>query len=204
VSGLVARLPAALFGIVLGTMGLGNAWRLATLIWGTVRKLVGSRRDCVGCLWAAGGFEPLTKAGTERPVVSCAADLQHQVGASPRPAHLLGLVHPAIDQEIRRTLRHCSPDAHASTMSCGVVDKPGALAAKIVVDFMKRMAQFSGCCTSGSMTSFPFVRGIRCALERVSGRNPKAVLRELMLAKRRSARPKAPALRSGRLSRIPL
>jgi hypothetical protein len=83
---------------------------------GSVQKLVGSRGDCDSCIWAADGFEPLTEAGTKRPVVNCAADLQHQVGAPPRPAHLLRLVHPAIDQEIRRALRHRSPDAHAGAL----------------------------------------------------------------------------------------
>src|SRR5271166_3716859 len=44
---------------------------------------------------------PLTEAGTERSVVDRASDLQQQVGATPRPAHLRGFVHPPIDQEIR-------------------------------------------------------------------------------------------------------
>src|SRR3984885_7810062 len=112
---------------------------------GSVQKLVGSRGDFDSYIWPADGFEPLTEAGTKRPVVNCAANLQHQVGASPRPAHLLRLVHPTIDQEIRRALRHCCPDAHAGAVSSGVVDKPGALAAEIFVDLVKRMPQSSGC-----------------------------------------------------------
>jgi hypothetical protein len=67
---------------------------------GSVQKRVGSRGDFDSYIWPAGGFEPLTEAGTKRPVVNCAADLQHQVGAAPRPPHLLRLVHPTIDQEI--------------------------------------------------------------------------------------------------------
>ncbi|HTW70573.1 MAG TPA: hypothetical protein VME47_11845, partial [Acetobacteraceae bacterium] len=101
------------------------------LRWGSVQKLVGSRGDCDSCIWTADGFEPLTEAGTKCPVVNCATDLQHQIGTSPGPTHLLRLVHSAIDQEIRRTLRHRSPDAHAGAVSSGVVDKPGALAAEI-------------------------------------------------------------------------
>src|ERR1700761_5570280 len=124
---------------------------------GSVQKLVGSCSDCDSCTLTADGFEPLTEAGTKRPVVNCAADLQHQVGASPRPTHLLRLVHPTIDQEIRRAFRHCCPDAHAGAVSSGVVDKPGALAAEIFVDLVKRMPQFSGCHASGSMTALTLV-----------------------------------------------
>jgi hypothetical protein len=119
----------------------------------SVQKLVGSRGDCDSCIWTADGFESLTEAGTKRPVVNCAADLQHQVGASLRPAHLLRLAHPAIDQEIRRTLRHRSPD----TVSSGVVDQPGALATEIFVDLVERMPQFSGCRASGPMTALGLV-----------------------------------------------
>ena len=109
---------------------------------GSVQKLVGSRSDCDSCIWTADGFEPLAEAETKRPVVNCAADLQHQVGASPRPAYLLRLVHPAIDQEIRCALRHRSPDAHASAVSSGIVDQLGALATEILVDLVKRILQF--------------------------------------------------------------
>jgi len=104
---------------------------------GSVQKLVGLRGDCDICIWTADGFEPLTEAGTKRPVVNCAADLQHQVSASPRPAHLLRVVHPA--QEIRRDLRQRSADPHAGAISSGVVDKPGALAVEIFVDLVKSM-----------------------------------------------------------------
>jgi hypothetical protein len=72
--------------------------------------------DHAAILTVTSGFEPLTEAGTKRFIVNCAADLQHQVGASPRPAHLLRLIHPTIDQEIRRALRHCCPDAHAGAV----------------------------------------------------------------------------------------
>jgi hypothetical protein len=127
-------------------------------VWqGSVQKLVGSRGDCDSCIWTADEFEPLAEAETKRPVVNCAADLQHQVGASPRPAHLLRLVHPAIDQEIRRALRRRSPDARAGAVSSGIVGQPGALATEILVDVVKRMPQFSGCHTSCSMTVLALV-----------------------------------------------
>ena len=124
---------------------------------GSVQKLVGSRGNCGNCIWTADRSKPLTEAGTKRPVVNCAADLQHQVSASPRPAHLLRLVHPAIDQEIRRALSHRSPDAHAGAVSSGVVDQPGALATEISVDLVKRMPQFSGRHASVSMTALTLV-----------------------------------------------
>jgi hypothetical protein len=114
---------------------------------------VGSRGDCDSCYWTANGCEPLTEAGTKRAVVNCAAYLQDQLGASPRPTHLLRLVHPAIDQEIRRALRHRSPDA----VSSGVVDQPLALATEIFVDLVKRMPQFSGRHASVSMTALTLV-----------------------------------------------
>src|ERR1700733_14169100 len=103
---------------------------------GSVQKLVGSRGYFDSYIWPADGFEPLTEAGTKRPVVNCASDLQHQVGASPGPAHLLRLVHPTIDQEIRRAFGDRSPDAHACAVSSGVIDKPGALATEIFVDLV--------------------------------------------------------------------
>jgi hypothetical protein len=115
---------------------------------------VASCGDCRGCLWAAGGFKLLTKGGTVRPVVNCAADLRHQVGASPRPAHLLGLARAAIEKEICRSLGDCSPDAQAATVSSGVVDKPGALDREIVVDFMTRMRQLALCNTFWASPSY--------------------------------------------------
>src|SRR3982751_6921896 len=48
--------------------------------------------------------EALPEAGAERAVVDGAADLEQPVGATPRPAHLLRLGHPAVHQEVGRAL----------------------------------------------------------------------------------------------------
>ena len=58
---------------------------------GSVQKLVRSRGVCDSSIWTADGFELLSIAGTKCPVVNCAADLQHQIGTSLRPAHWYGL-----------------------------------------------------------------------------------------------------------------
>jgi hypothetical protein len=96
--------PSLLFGLA------GFVGRHGGVAGGSVQKLVGSRGNCDSWVWTAAGFEPLTEARTKCSIVNCAADLQQQVGASPRPPQLLRLVHPAIDHEIRRALRHRSPE----------------------------------------------------------------------------------------------
>jgi hypothetical protein len=40
------------------------------------------------------------KPCTERAVIDLATNLEQQIGAIPRPSHLLGFVHPPVDQEI--------------------------------------------------------------------------------------------------------
>ena len=37
---MIARIPAAFFGIVLGLAGLGNAWRLAATLWGLLPPMI--------------------------------------------------------------------------------------------------------------------------------------------------------------------
>ena len=56
----------------------GTAWRLG---------VSGGNR----CLWEriVSGLESLPEAGAERAVIDGAADLEQQIGASSRPAHLL-------------------------------------------------------------------------------------------------------------------
>ena len=72
-------------------------------------------------------LELLPKAGAERAIVDGTADLQQQVGAAPRPAHLLRLVHPAVHQEVGRALGDRGADPQARAVPLGVVDQPGAL-----------------------------------------------------------------------------
>ena len=42
----------------------------------------------------------MPKPGVKRAVVDGAANLEQQVSAPSRPSHLLGLVHPPVDQEV--------------------------------------------------------------------------------------------------------
>ena len=91
-----------------------------------------------------GRLESLSEAGAERPVVDSTADLQQQIGPSSRPAHLLRLVHPPVDQEVGRPFGHRGSDPQAGTISLGVIDEPVALAAEIVVDLVQRVPQLAG------------------------------------------------------------
>jgi hypothetical protein len=105
------------------------------------------------------------------PVVDRAPDLQQQVVASARPAHLQRLVHPPIDQEVRRPLRHQRANLQPCTISFSVIDQPGALATQIVVDLMQRMPQLSESHAARSMTALPLVdkHGLADAIERDLG-----------------------------------
>jgi hypothetical protein len=46
------------------------------------------------------GLNRLPKPGPARAIVDHTPNLQQQVGATPRPLHLLSLVYPAIDKEV--------------------------------------------------------------------------------------------------------
>jgi hypothetical protein len=48
--------------------------------------------------------EFLPETGAERTIVDGPANLEQKIGPSPRPAHLLRLVHPPVHQEIGRRL----------------------------------------------------------------------------------------------------
>ena len=71
-----------------------------------------------------GGLEALPEADAERAVVDSAADLEQPVGATPRPAHLLRLVHPAVYQEVGRALGQRRPDPQPGPVPLAVVDQP--------------------------------------------------------------------------------
>ena len=47
-----------------------------------------------------GWSEPLSKVGTESAIIDSVTNLKQQIGAAPRPSHLLRFVHPTIHQEI--------------------------------------------------------------------------------------------------------
>jgi hypothetical protein len=61
-------------------MADGTAWRLGV-----------SGRNCCLRKRIVSGVESLPEAGTERAIVDGAANLEQQIGSSPRPAHLLGV-----------------------------------------------------------------------------------------------------------------
>ncbi len=62
-------------------------------------------------------LEELSEAGTELAVEDGAADLEQEIGAAVGPAHLLGFVHAAVDQEVGRAFRDRRADPQAGTMA---------------------------------------------------------------------------------------
>src|SRR3954452_9589153 len=85
--------------------------------------------------------ESLSEAGTEGAVVDSAANLQQQIGTASGPTHLLGLVHPAVHQEVGRAFGDGRPNPQAGTMTLGVVDHPVGLAHQIAVQCQQRSPQ---------------------------------------------------------------
>ena len=73
----------------------------------------------------------MTEPAAERAVVDCTAGLGQQIGASLRPSHLLGFVHAAVNQEVRRVLGDRRSDPLTGKVSFGVVDQPRGLASEI-------------------------------------------------------------------------
>ena len=67
----------------------GTAWRLG----------VSGRNRCLGER-IVGGLESLSEAGAERAIMDGAANLKHKIRPSPRPAHLLRFVHPAVHRKL--------------------------------------------------------------------------------------------------------
>ena len=68
---------------------------------GTVQRSGGSSRLRQLWAWRGDWIEHTTEPGAEHAVVDRAADLKKQIGASPRPSHLLRFIHSPVDQEIR-------------------------------------------------------------------------------------------------------
>src|SRR5690348_10965517 len=87
------------------------------------------------------GLEQLAESGAELAVDDGAADLEQEIGAAARPAHLLLLVHAAVDQEVGGAFGDRRADPLTGTMLLGVVDQPGALAGEIAVDLVQRRPQ---------------------------------------------------------------
>src|SRR5271167_738915 len=70
---------------------------------GTVQRSGGSSRLRQLWAWRGDWIEHTTEPGAEHAVVDRATDLKKQIGASPRPSHLLRFIHSPVDQEIRGT-----------------------------------------------------------------------------------------------------
>jgi hypothetical protein len=76
-------------------------WRarpLAVRKHGTAWRLLGVRPQPL--LAGADRWRNLSEAGAERPIIDGAANLEQKARPSPRPAHLLRFVHPAVPQKI--------------------------------------------------------------------------------------------------------
>ena len=80
-----------------------------------------------------GGLEALPEAGAERAVVDGAADLEQPIGTAPRPAHLLRFVHPAIDEEVGRSLGQRRANPQPGPVPFAIVDQPIALPDEVTV-----------------------------------------------------------------------
>ena len=76
------------------------------------------------------------------------------IRALSRPPHLLGFVHPPIDQRVGRAFGHRSSNAQTCTIPFGIIDEPRALATEIVVNLMQRMPQLAGWHTLRAMAAF--------------------------------------------------
>jgi hypothetical protein len=106
-----------------------------------IKAMIAAQGDCPdiggsccldnGRVCIADPVKSAAKSGTKRTVVNCAADLEQQIGAAPRPSHLLGLVHAPVDQEIRCAFGDRRTDPLTGSESLGVVDQPCRLAFEI-------------------------------------------------------------------------
>ena len=66
-------------------------------------------------------MEFLSETGAERAVVEGAAKLEQEIGAAPRPAHLLRFIHPTVDQEIGGPFGDGGSDPQSRSMSGGII-----------------------------------------------------------------------------------
>src|SRR5690242_12001513 len=112
-----------------------------------IRTLQGlSRHWGSGRYGQAGGgigfrIEELAEPGAELAVDDGAADLEQEIGAAAGPAHLLLLVHAAVDQEVGGAFGDRGADPLTGAMTLGIVDQPSALAGEIAVDLAQRRPQ---------------------------------------------------------------
>src|SRR3954467_12589220 len=87
------------------------------------------------------GLEQLAESGAELAVDAGAADLEQEIGAAAGPAHLLLLVHAAVDQEVGGAFGDRRADPLPGVMPLGIVDQPCTLAGQVAVDLAQRRPQ---------------------------------------------------------------
>src|ERR1700761_8193851 len=104
----------------------------------------GSGRDRDWRGWIVGELEFLSEARTECAVVDGTANLQQEIGAAPRPAHLLRFVHPAVHQEIGCSFGDRGANPQAGAVALSIIDRPIALAGQIAVQRVQGGPQLSG------------------------------------------------------------
>jgi hypothetical protein len=75
-------------------------------------------------------MEQLAEGGAELAVEGGAPDLEQEIGAAAGPAHLLGFVHAAVDQEVCRTFGDRRADPQTGTMAFGIVDQPETMGSR--------------------------------------------------------------------------
>ena len=91
------------------------------------------RRKCI-----VRGLVFLSVGRTERAIVDGATNLQQEIRAISRPAHLLGFIHPAVHQEIGCPFGDRGANSQSGTMPFSVIDQLVALASQITVQSLQR------------------------------------------------------------------
>jgi hypothetical protein len=103
----------------------------------------GSCRFSKGWIGLGEPVKSVPNPSTERAVINRATNLEQQIGAISRPSHLLGFVHPPVNQEICCAFSDRRPDPITGPVSFGVVDQPRGLAAEVFIDRMQRVPQLA-------------------------------------------------------------
>ena len=130
----------------------GTAWRLG----------VSGRKGCLRER-IVGGLESLSEAGAERAIIDGAANLKQKIRPSPRPAHLLRFVHPAVHQKIGRPFGDRGADPQSGTVPLGVVDQPVALSGEITIQCVQGGPQLSRRRNGPPLPLFPLKMMHHCA-----------------------------------------